>query len=96
MKVQATPLVLDALSGAAALLAVAEPQDPEQAVEILAFVLHHPAAEYETRTRASWLQAELTAELPPDMVALAQARGKRLDLHTLVAAIKTCRQLVRG
>jgi predicted ATPase len=72
------------LRAMAALLA-AEGQK-ERAVERLAFVLNHRATMAHDRQRARRLLAKLETELPPDVFAAAQERGKALELEAVVAA----------
>jgi tetratricopeptide (TPR) repeat protein len=72
------------LRAMAALLA-AEGQK-ERAVERLAFVLDHRATMAHDRKRARRLLAELETELPPNVFAAAQERGKALELEGVVAA----------
>ena len=79
---QLPPLVLGALAGVAMLLHRIEPGEREHAVALLALVLHHPARPYETGERARRLLAEVTAELPPETVAMAEDRGRHLDWQT--------------
>jgi DNA-binding SARP family transcriptional activator/predicted ATPase len=55
------------------------------AVELLERALNHPAAWQETKDRAGKLLAELAAELPPEVMAVARAQTQ--PLHATVAAI---------
>jgi tetratricopeptide (TPR) repeat protein len=77
---QAFPVILDALAGLAVLLTVREPAKKETVIELLTLVLHHPACHQETKDRIANRYAALVAELPPEAVAAAQARGQALDL----------------
>jgi predicted ATPase/class 3 adenylate cyclase len=70
------------LVGVAGLLAAEG--EKERALELLALVLRHPAAWQWTKDRAALLAAELKADLPPDVVVAAQARGQALDLDGTV------------
>jgi tetratricopeptide (TPR) repeat protein len=79
------PYVLATFDGIAMLLA--GEGEKEKALEILALVLHHPASIELTRDRAASLIAELEAELSPDVVAAAKARGKVRDLDATVAEL---------
>jgi hypothetical protein len=45
-------------------------------VELVALTLHHPASDRETKDQAERLLAELTAELPAQMITTAQERGE--------------------
>ncbi len=74
------------LCAMAALLA-AEGQE-ERAVERLAFVLNHRATMAHDRKRARRLLAMLETELPPDVFAAAQERGKAVELEAVVAAAR--------
>ncbi|GIK41994.1 MAG: hypothetical protein BroJett011_58270 [Chloroflexota bacterium] len=58
-----------------------------RAGELLALVRHHPASWQVFRDRAGRLLAELEAELPPEVVAAAQERGKSRPLAEVVAEI---------
>ena len=51
------------------------------ALELLPLILGHPVSEQESRDRVAALQAELTAELPLELVAAAQERGLARDLE---------------
>jgi hypothetical protein len=57
-----------------------------RAVKRLAFVLNHRATMAHDRKRARRLLAELETELPPDLFAAAQERGKALELEAVVEA----------
>ncbi|MCI0529446.1 MAG: hypothetical protein L0Y56_18560, partial [Nitrospira sp.] len=59
----------------------------EQAVELLTLALHHPATWQIHKDKAVYLLAELEAELPPEVVAAAQERGKARQLEEVVAEI---------
>jgi tetratricopeptide (TPR) repeat protein len=82
---QVAPLALDALTGTAYLLVQAGKL--EQALERLALVQSHSASPQETKERAAKLHKELIAELPPDVVAAAEARGKVRTLEAVVGEI---------
>ena len=56
----------------------------EQALELLAVALHHPASEQETRDRAQRLWGKLASSLPPDAVLEAENRGKARALDTVL------------
>ena len=72
------------LVGIAALLA--RQGQPEWALEILSYTVEHPASDKHIDDEARLL-IQLEAELPPDVVAAAKARGKALDLDATVAAL---------
>jgi tetratricopeptide (TPR) repeat protein len=73
------------LVGIAALLAAKG--EKERALELLALILHHPQSWQWTKDRAAPLVAQLEAELAPEVVAAAQARGRALDLDTAAAEL---------
>jgi predicted ATPase/DNA-binding SARP family transcriptional activator len=77
-----TSVTLLALVGVGALLATEGKK--ERALELLALILHHPLSWRWTKDRAAPLVAELEAELPPDVVAAAQERGRARDLEATV------------
>ena len=78
---QITPIVLNTLVGWATVnvqKSTAEnAQEPAkaliQALELLALVLHYPATSHETKAKAQRLWARLEADLPPQLLATAQA-----------------------
>jgi tetratricopeptide (TPR) repeat protein len=82
---QVAPLALDALTGTAYFLAWAGKL--EQALERLALVQSHSASTQEIKDRAARLHDQLIAELPPDVVAAAKARGKARTLEAVVGEI---------
>ncbi len=84
-KTQRRSITLDALVGLAHCLA--EAGQGERAVELLALTMHHPAGTQETKGRATHLQVELTAVLPPEVLAAAQARGTEVTLEGAVEEI---------
>jgi tetratricopeptide (TPR) repeat protein len=82
ISVQRIPFVLLALVGIAALLAAEG--ERERALKLLALVIHHPVSLQWAKDRAAPLVAQLEAELPPDVVAAAQERGRARDLDATV------------
>ena len=48
---------------------------------------HHPAASWEIKEKVRKLWEELTAELSPELVAEAEARGRALDLWETAEAL---------
>lgn len=70
----ALDVALEALVGLATLMSRGE--GAERAVEILAYVLHQPAAHGNARDKAEQLLAELASRLPPQTFAKARQRGK--------------------
>ncbi|MBI5830629.1 MAG: tetratricopeptide repeat protein [Chloroflexi bacterium] len=77
--------MLFALLGAAILLA--RQGNGERAAEAAALVIHHPAANRETKDRAEKLLVELEAQLPAPVMAAAQERGRARQLEEVVAEI---------
>jgi tetratricopeptide (TPR) repeat protein len=95
VEIQLIFVALDALVGLATLL-VRQPEggikpalsgSKEQAVELLAFVLGHPATIQDTKDKAQHLLAEMEAELPPSVIAAAQKRGQVRELEEMAAEI---------
>ncbi|HLF29279.1 MAG TPA: BTAD domain-containing putative transcriptional regulator [Anaerolineae bacterium] len=78
-------MMLAAFGGLATLLAQAG--QAEQALELLAFVRHHPASPQEARDRVAPLWAELAATLPATVVATAEGRGKTQIVEQFAAAL---------
>ena len=58
----------------------------EHVLELLALAINHPANLQYVRDKAARLMADLSAELPPDIVAAAQARGQARDLWATAEA----------
>jgi hypothetical protein len=83
--VRAIPWVLDTFDGIAMLLA--GEGEREMALELLTLAVHHPASAQTSRDNAARLVAQLEAELPPDVVAAAQERGRARDLEATVAEL---------
>jgi predicted ATPase/DNA-binding XRE family transcriptional regulator len=61
-----------------------DPQKKTKALELLAMVIGHPAPWQPIKDRAARLQAQLEAELPPEVVAAALERGKSRPLAEVV------------
>ena len=59
----------------------------DRALELLAFVLHHPASEQQTRDQIEPLRTELAHRVSAPAVTAAETRGRALDLDKLVATI---------
>jgi predicted ATPase len=66
---------------------LAKQGDKERAVELLALVTHHRFSWQLAKDQAASLLAELEAELAPDVVAAARARGQARDLDATVAEL---------
>jgi serine/threonine protein kinase/predicted ATPase/uncharacterized protein HemY len=75
---------LEILVGSATLLTRTErggrEGNEEQALEVVALVLHHPACRKETAGKAQRLLEELHAQIPPEVSLAAQERGRARDL----------------
>lgn len=76
---------LETLAGLAHVQALAG--KPDQAFELIAMILRHPASLQESKNRVLKLREELTAELPIEMVTEAEARGRALDLWETAEAL---------
>lgn len=83
------PMILLAIVGVATTRVKAD--DKDQAIEHLAFALHHPASDQEAKDRARCILAELAAELPAEHVATAIERGKAKTYDSVVAEVWTLR-----
>lgn len=81
----AASLALDVLVSLAQL--TGQKGDLEQALELLAFITHHPASEQQTRDKTPPLRVELAGQLPAEIVAAAEARGRDLNLDQVAARI---------
>jgi tetratricopeptide (TPR) repeat protein len=84
---RAIPWVLATFDGIALLLA--GEGERERALEILTLAVHHPGSIEAARDIAASLVAQLAAELPPDVVAAAQERGRARDLDATVVELLT-------
>lgn len=84
IEIQSPPLSLGVLIGMAKLLSVEGNTQP--ALEILAFIIHHPAIDKEAAVRAQQLFDEIVKEydLPQTAVASASDKGKNLVLEEVV------------
>jgi hypothetical protein len=60
---------------------IAQAGNPEQAIELLALVGHHPAANGATRRRVNRLLENVRRAVPPEVAAVAQARGRARPLE---------------
>jgi predicted ATPase/DNA-binding SARP family transcriptional activator len=85
LEAKAVPLTLSVLVGIAAFWqrqGLAEP-----ALELVAFVLRHPATEQESRDRAMQLRPQIEAVLEPSVAAAAQERGQARRLEEICEEI---------
>jgi len=85
LDIQAIPLVMDTLVGWAALLV--KGGQVEQALEILALTLSHPASSRENQDRAARLLAELEPQLPKEAGQTKQTRDRTRTLEMMVKKI---------
>lgn len=85
IEIQSPPLSLGVLIGMSKLLSLEGSTQP--ALEILAFILHHPAIDKEAAVRAEQLFDEIVREhdLPQTAVANAKENGKCLVLEEVVS-----------
>lgn len=85
MEIQAIPAILEGLRAMAALFAKTE--EKEQAIEMLALVLHHPAGLKNSKEKAETLLAKLQSELSLEIATTAVERGREKKLEDVVAKI---------
>ncbi|HDQ72952.1 MAG TPA: tetratricopeptide repeat protein [Chloroflexi bacterium] len=78
--VKAIPVLVDTLVGVADLLAAEG--EAEQAVELLAFLLRHPATTARYKKRAQRLHTALSSRLSPQAFRPAEARGEARTLES--------------
>ncbi len=83
MEIESPPVALAILQGWGELLA--QEGKPAQALELLTFVFHHPAAESQTQAGIGRLLDDLKSQLSPQEATTAVAQGEAL---TLAAAAK--------
>jgi hypothetical protein len=62
-----------------------KPRYAPLAAELLAFIGHQPSSDYATRTTACRLLDEVSAQLTPEALTEAQARGRADTLETMLA-----------
>ncbi len=85
MEVEEPALALDVLTGIAQLCGAAG--EVERALELVAFILQHPASEQQTRVQVEPLRAGFAARLSAEAAATAEARGRLLELDGIAAGI---------
>jgi predicted ATPase/DNA-binding SARP family transcriptional activator len=85
LKMQTVPSALDVVLGVATLLA--KQAAYEQALELLAFVVHHPAVEQDTKNRAMDLLARLEQSPVPVSWNASQERGKTRAFDEVIGEI---------
>jgi tetratricopeptide (TPR) repeat protein len=76
------PVALEALAGFASLQA--KQGDKEHALELLLFVLNHPASLQVTKNRASALQSQLETQITPSEVEAIQIQVKEKTFEAIV------------
>jgi predicted ATPase/DNA-binding SARP family transcriptional activator len=81
IEIDLTPVAVDTLCGIAELLAMQN--QIGQAIELLAFVTHHPAIDQQTRSKAENLMANMVEKLSPDEMTNCRERGKHQSLETI-------------
>ena len=86
VELQAVPLILEALVGLSQLLF--EEGKPVEALEMVAFVLHHPALDWQDRERAGRLLEALRREVPPEAFAAALERGARRTIEDVLGRLR--------
>jgi predicted ATPase/DNA-binding SARP family transcriptional activator/Tfp pilus assembly protein PilF len=84
-EIGAIPIALESLSRLAPLLA--QEGETKQSLELLAFTMHQPAILQATKENAEVLFSELAADLPPEDVAAAEARGQTREFDAVVAKV---------
>ena len=74
--------MLDAFMG----LAMLESQktSSEETLELILYILQHPASAQDTKNRATWLKAELEANLPHGRIKLAEQKASSKNLDEFV------------
>jgi hypothetical protein len=87
LNIQALPGALDALVGLASLLIKTGDAEREQALEILALALSHPASSRDNQDRAARLLAELEPLLPASAVKTLPIRNQANALEILVKRV---------
>lgn len=83
---QAIPLMLDILTGLATNLI--KKNHLAQAIEILTFILYHPASAQETRDEANQLRTKLLGDLPEQVVIPAQEKGLTGTMEQMIAQFR--------
>ena len=82
VKTGSLPVAMEALVELAALRS--ERNEREEAIEILSFIVGHPATEKRTAEQAQALASEVAATLPTPAVTAAQERGRRKSLTEVI------------
>lgn len=85
LEIGAPATALVALVGQAELTAMAG--DPISAIEVVGFVLAHPASVADVRKDATPILERITTDLEPDQVAAALERGQLLTMDTVASMV---------
>jgi predicted ATPase/DNA-binding SARP family transcriptional activator/uncharacterized protein HemY len=88
LELESPPVILAILSSWGELLALEGQR--QQALALLDYICHHPAAEQQIQDQIAGLLAELRAGLPPETVAAAQAQGHTWTLESVADEILGC------
>lgn len=83
------PYALHALAGLAQLLAAVG--EKARAYKAATFILHHPASWQWSKDSIASFAGELEAELPPDVINLAQTQARAKNLEQVVEELITGR-----
>lgn len=60
---------------------------PQPAIPLLAFVIHHPKINHETKKAAEALLNDLAAQLPPETAAELEQNGRNATLETIIRTV---------
>jgi hypothetical protein len=85
LALHAVPRALAALTSRAAL--AAQMGDPVRAIELAALCVHHPASQKDVQRRGIRFLAALAEQLPPEVMAAAQARGRAKTLEEVAKSL---------
>lgn len=91
LKVQALPLIIDALVGYASLFIERSPDTVDRATEWLLIAAHHPSSAHDTRERAQGLLSSVVANLADDALSAMQQRAETQDLESVVEQLLAAR-----
>jgi hypothetical protein len=85
MEIQTVPVALGILTGWGDLLA--RSGQPERSLELLTFVLHHPATEKQTQNWVTALLSDPKLQLSHPAATAVEQRGKAQTLEGAAAAL---------
>jgi hypothetical protein len=80
-----TPVALAAMAGLAAL--EARQECDQQTLELVLYILQHPAANQETKDQARGIQKDLEGKIPLQAVEAAYHRAGDKDLNEVIAQL---------